>query len=115
MPTGSKALEHAPKLDPIVGGVSEIGRARFAYMRMQCGADPLKPDPPGRQLPANWGSTCEPGRHMPIKGQFPRVVDISVITDRHPAHRGSIRSSIRWCWQVQIARALDEIGELSEL
>jgi len=41
---GVQDLEHAPKLDPIVGGVSGIGPALFAYMRMRCGADALKPD-----------------------------------------------------------------------
>ena len=39
-----QGLEHAPKLDPIVGAVSGIGPALFAYMRMRCGADALKPD-----------------------------------------------------------------------
>ncbi|GAB2776278.1 hypothetical protein GCM10027039_41910 [Terrabacter koreensis] len=39
-----QGLEHAPKLDPVVGGVSGIGTALFAYMRMRCGADALKPD-----------------------------------------------------------------------
>ncbi|WP_134105755.1 hypothetical protein [Kribbella pratensis] len=41
---GVQGLEHAPKLDPIVGGVSGIGPALFAYMRMRCGSDALKPD-----------------------------------------------------------------------
>jgi hypothetical protein len=41
---GVQGLEHAPKLDPVVGGVSGIGPALFAYMRMRCGADALKPD-----------------------------------------------------------------------
>lgn len=41
---GVQDLEHAPKLDPIVGGVSGIGPALFAYMRMRCGSDALKPD-----------------------------------------------------------------------
>lgn len=41
---GVQGLEHAPKLDPIVGGVSGIGPALFTYMRMRCGADALKPD-----------------------------------------------------------------------
>ena len=40
----SEVLEHAPKLDPVVGGVPGIGPALFAYMRMRCGADALKPD-----------------------------------------------------------------------
>lgn len=41
---GVQHLEHAPKLDPVVGGVPGIGPALFAYMRMRCGADALKPD-----------------------------------------------------------------------
>jgi hypothetical protein len=41
---GVQDLEHAPKLDPIVGGVWGIGPALFAYMRMRCGSDALKPD-----------------------------------------------------------------------
>ena len=41
---GVHGLEHAPKLDPIVGSVPGIGPALFAYMRMRCGADALKPD-----------------------------------------------------------------------
>jgi hypothetical protein len=39
-----QGLEHAHRLDPIVGGVSGIGPALFAYMRMRCGANALKPD-----------------------------------------------------------------------
>lgn len=37
-------LEHAHGLDPIVGGVSGIGPALFALMRMHCGGKALKPD-----------------------------------------------------------------------
>jgi hypothetical protein len=38
-------IEHAPKLDPIVGAVPGIGIALFAYLRMRSGAvDALKPD-----------------------------------------------------------------------
>ena len=37
-------LEFAPKLDPYVGAVSGIGAALFAYTRMLCGADTVKPD-----------------------------------------------------------------------
>jgi hypothetical protein len=37
-------LEHAHRLDPVVGGVSGIGPALFAYMRMRCGGKALKPD-----------------------------------------------------------------------
>ena len=37
-------LEHAPRLDPVVGTVKGIGLALFAYMRMRSGADAMKPD-----------------------------------------------------------------------
>lgn len=37
-------LEHAHRLDPYVGVVGGIGPALFAYARMRCGADALKPD-----------------------------------------------------------------------
>jgi len=41
---GVAELEHAPDLDPYVGAVKGIGPALFAYIRMRCGADALKPD-----------------------------------------------------------------------
>jgi len=34
----------APKLDPYVGSIKGIGPALFAYLRIFCGADTLKPD-----------------------------------------------------------------------
>ncbi|WP_172651306.1 hypothetical protein [Rhodococcus opacus] len=37
-------VEHAPRLDPIVGSVKGIGPALFAYLRMRSGADALKVD-----------------------------------------------------------------------
>jgi len=37
-------LEHVHRLDPVVGGVSGIGPALFALMRMHCGGKALKPD-----------------------------------------------------------------------
>ena len=37
-------LQHAHTLDPVVGAVHGIGPALFAYMRMRCGANALKPD-----------------------------------------------------------------------
>ncbi len=37
-------LELAPALDPYVGSVAGIGIALFAYLRMQSGANALKPD-----------------------------------------------------------------------
>lgn len=41
---GVRGLEHAHNLDPVVGAVSGIGPALFAYLRMRCGADAIKPD-----------------------------------------------------------------------
>lgn len=41
---GTAAFAHAPKLDPYVGCVQGIGPALFAYLRMRCGADAIKPD-----------------------------------------------------------------------
>lgn len=41
---GVGGLQHAHNLDPVVGSVSGIGPALFAYMRMRCGANALKPD-----------------------------------------------------------------------
>jgi hypothetical protein len=41
---GCGELEHAPRLDPVVGCVKGIGLALFAYMRMRSGADAIKPD-----------------------------------------------------------------------
>ncbi|MCV7031019.1 hypothetical protein [Mycobacterium sherrisii] len=41
---GRGQLEHAPRLDPVVGCVKGIGLALFAYMRMRSGADAIKPD-----------------------------------------------------------------------
>jgi hypothetical protein len=38
-------LQHAPKLDPVVGSTSGIGPALFAYLRMRSGSvNALKPD-----------------------------------------------------------------------
>jgi hypothetical protein len=37
-------LEHAHRLDPVVGSVSGIGPALFALMRMHCGGNAIKPD-----------------------------------------------------------------------
>lgn len=37
-------VELSPKLDPYVGKTHGLGIALFAYLRMRCGADALKPD-----------------------------------------------------------------------
>lgn len=41
---GVAGLEHAVRLDPVVGAVPGIGPALFAYLRMRSGSDALKPD-----------------------------------------------------------------------
>ncbi|GAA4972677.1 hypothetical protein WHI96_17790 [Pseudonocardia tropica] len=41
---GTAGLELAPKIDPYVGSVHGIGPALFAYCRLLCGADTIKPD-----------------------------------------------------------------------
>ena len=40
----------APKLDPYVGSIKGIGPALFAYLRIFCGADALKPDVQTRKM-----------------------------------------------------------------
>lgn len=42
--TDVAGLEHAPRLDPVVGAVPGVGLALFAYMRMRSGSDAIKPD-----------------------------------------------------------------------
>jgi hypothetical protein len=42
--TATEPVRFAPRLDPFVGSVSGIGIALFSYLRMQSGADALKPD-----------------------------------------------------------------------
>ncbi|WP_155289640.1 hypothetical protein ACN9MI_07815 [Rhodococcoides fascians] len=39
-----EGVEHAPRLDPVVGSVKGIGPALFAYMRMRSGASAIKAD-----------------------------------------------------------------------
>lgn len=41
---GAGTFEHATKLEPYVGSVKGMGPALYAYLRMRCGADALKPD-----------------------------------------------------------------------
>ena len=38
------AFERTPDLEPYVGSIKGIGVATFAYLRMRCGADAIKPD-----------------------------------------------------------------------
>lgn len=41
---GCADFAHPPKLEPHVGCVKGIGPALFAYLRVRCGADGIKPD-----------------------------------------------------------------------
>jgi hypothetical protein len=56
-------LEHAHRLDPVVGGVSGIGPALFAYMRMRCGGKALKPDGRVRRELRRLGFNVPAGEH----------------------------------------------------
>lgn len=56
-------LEHAHRLDPVVGCVSGIGPALFAYMRMRCGANALKPDVRVARALRNLGFTTPGDQH----------------------------------------------------
>jgi hypothetical protein len=56
-------LEHSHRLDPVVGGVSGIGPALFAYMRMRCGAKALKPDGRVRRELRRLGFEVPAGEH----------------------------------------------------
>lgn len=56
-------LEHAHRLDPYVGVIGGIGPALFAYARMRCGADALKPDLRVRAAFRRLGFTVPNGEH----------------------------------------------------
>lgn len=56
-------LEHAHRLDPVVGGVSGIGPALFAYMRMRCGGSAIKPDLRVRRELRRLGFEVPAGEH----------------------------------------------------
>jgi hypothetical protein len=56
-------LEHAHRLDPVVGGVSGIGPALFALMRMHCGGKALKPDVRVRRELRRLGFEVPAGEH----------------------------------------------------
>jgi len=60
---GVGMLEHAHGLDPVVGSVRGIGPALFAYMRMRCGADALKPDLRVRNALRSVGLAVPSGEH----------------------------------------------------
>lgn len=57
------AFEHAPGLEPFVGAVDGIGPALFAYLRMRCGADALKPDLRVRRALVDLGYQVPPDSH----------------------------------------------------
>jgi hypothetical protein len=56
-------LEHAHRLDPVVGGVSGIGPALFALMRMHCGGNAIKPDLRVRRELRRLGFEVPAGEH----------------------------------------------------
>jgi hypothetical protein len=56
-------LEHAHGLDPVVGGVSGIGPALFALMRMHCGGNAIKPDLRVRRELRHLGFMVPGGEH----------------------------------------------------
>jgi hypothetical protein len=56
-------LEHAHRLDPVVGGVSGIGPALFALMRMRCGGNAIKPDLRVRRELRRLGFEVPSGEH----------------------------------------------------
>jgi hypothetical protein len=56
-------LEHAHRLDPVIGGVSGIGPALFALMRMHCGGNALKPDVRVRRELRRLGFEVPTGEH----------------------------------------------------
>lgn len=55
----AEPFRHASKLEPYVGATHGMGTALFAYLRMRCGADALKPDLRVR------GALVDLGLHVP--------------------------------------------------
>jgi hypothetical protein len=56
-------LQHAFRLDPVAGTVPGIGPALFAYLRMRCGADAIKPDSRVAEGLRRLGFQVPPGEH----------------------------------------------------
>lgn len=53
--SSTQGLEIAHELDPYVGSVRGVGVATFAYLRMRCGGDSIKPDVRVRHAVRNLG------------------------------------------------------------
>lgn len=77
-----EGLQHAHKLDPVVGAVSGIGTALFSYMRMRCGANALKPDVRVRKALRKLGFTVPRGDHsiMVVAQGAAAEVDVDLLT-----------------------------------
>jgi hypothetical protein len=71
-------LEHAHGLDPVVGGVSGIGPALFAYMRMRCGGNAIKPDLRVRRELRRLGFVVPGGEHAILVVAKATAADLGV-------------------------------------
>jgi hypothetical protein len=71
-------LEHAHGLDPVVGGVSGIGPALFALMRMHCGGNAIKPDLRVRRELRSLGFVVPAGEHAILVVAKAAAADLGV-------------------------------------
>jgi hypothetical protein len=71
-------LEHAHGLDPVVGGVSGIGPALFALMRMHCGGNAIKPDLRVRRELRRLGFEVPSGEHAILVVAEAAAADLGV-------------------------------------
>jgi hypothetical protein len=71
-------LEHAHGLDPVVGGVSGIGPALFALMRMHCGGNAIKPDLRVRRELRRLGFEVPSGEHAILVVAKAAAADLGV-------------------------------------
>jgi hypothetical protein len=71
-------LEHAHGLAPVVGGVSGIGPALFALMRMHCGGNAIKPDLRVRRELRRLGFEVPSGEHAILVVAKAAAADLSV-------------------------------------
>jgi hypothetical protein len=71
-------LEHVHGLDPVVGGVSGIGPALFALMRMHCGGNAIKPDLRVRRELRRLGFEVPAGEHAVLVVAKAAAADLGV-------------------------------------
>ncbi|GAA4878525.1 hypothetical protein [Actinomycetospora straminea] len=102
---GTAGLELAWRLDPYVGAVSGIGPALFAYTRMLCGQDTIKPD--ARILRQLSALGLTPPRPALLQPSSPRV--------RPPMNSGSAFSSSTSCSGTQLRDARHPLSGRSGL